>query len=373
MYCVLLSQCITFCSIYPIFLAWLNTSKPSSPTRILVNSITCPFSITLWSLSLRIELLFFCCCLPTLLSPSMLSDWYIHQVQGFHLIALLALFWSCYSNIAHHPAYNLISHATNQHFISFHLIISASSHAYPVYSLPSTQDIIPFICPLQVIMHFMVLWFWIFYYVFSDDEEFPTYEEVSLAFENQDSGSKTESAEAASILGTCWRLFWLSPSSNLGAMMPGLLDDIDNAYLKTIKNKKGGNHFDPDNPQWNKKWKKYATSVVKRFHQHCSDSVFITIPPRAVAWFTYFIMGMKDFHSCSVFPTTSVICDIAEALKGTKLVFADVSHIPSLEWLQISNYCRSVCGWMGPWCWGLWLRVMALFEHMTHPLLSLMD
>ena len=127
-------------------------------------------------------------------------------------------------------------------------------------------------------MHFVVSWFWVFYYVFSNDEEFPSYEEVSLAFKNQHSETKTEAAAAASILDRCRRLFWSSPSSDLGAMMPGLLEDIDDTYLKTIKNKKGGNHFDPDDPQWNKKWKKYGAGVIKHFGRHCSNSVFVAVP-----------------------------------------------------------------------------------------------
>lgn len=158
-------------------------------------------------------------------------------------------------------------------------------------------------------MYYIVAWHSFFYYILSDDETFPEYK----------AGSKD-----SAMLARCRQRFWLSPASDLGGMMPGLLDAMDAAYRKNITNVKGVSLFNPADKEWRRMWKKYANSVLKVFNELENNTTWLKVPPRASARLAYFLFEMRETHTMSVFPTASFIRDFDNALQASKLSFADV-------------------------------------------------
>ena len=92
--------------------------------------------------------------------------------------------------------------------------------------------------------YYIACWHFVFHYIFSEDNQFPTYDAVINALRDKKAEGSTL------ILANCHRRFWLTPASNLNAMMPGLLDKVDSVYQKKIQNQKGISVCDPKDVEW---------------------------------------------------------------------------------------------------------------------------
>ena len=72
----------------------------------------------------------------------------------------------------------------------------------------------------------------------------------------------------------------------------------------------------------------YASAVIMAYETAAQTATFITVPQRAVARLRFFLLGMIDFHSASIFPTASVIKEeMDDPMKAFKLAFAEVSAV----------------------------------------------
>ena len=167
-----------------------------------------------------------------------------------------------------------------------------------------------------MVTYYLTAWHLLFYYVLSDDDDFPAYEEVVDALKDRKAGAK--------ILSTCRRRFWLLPASDLRSMMPGFLAEVDKAYQENILISEDVNMFSLKDKQWRKMYAKYAAAVLKSFRNLAQKSTYIQIPKRATSRLAFLLHCMHDITSMSIFPTASFIRDLESAMKDAKLAFAEV-------------------------------------------------
>jgi hypothetical protein len=123
-------------------------------------------------------------------------------------------------------------------------------------------------------------------------------------------------------------LFWFCPAKSLRGILPGVLDKWDQAYNEHISAVEGAARCDCDNDEWMTAYTAYAKAVIMAYETAAQTATFITVPQRAVARLRFFLLGMTDFHSASIFPMASVIKEELESrMKAVEFAFADVSSI----------------------------------------------
>ena len=148
------------------------------------------------------------------------------------------------------------------------------------------------------------------------------------------------------VIDQCCNHFWLCPASDLGAMMPGLLDEIDSTYKATIINSQGSSPFNSNLKPWKKTWKKYSKQIIQSFEELEENTTWLKVPKRALARFAFFLNEMGEVHHSSVFPTASFIKDLEDSLQSSRLAFTEVCV--SFSFLGHVNFSpvlsRCACG-----------------------------
>jgi hypothetical protein len=192
----------------------------------------------------------------------------------------------------------------------------------------------------KLIAYSVTSFFFNMYYILSSDASFPDDSSVAKAL-----GSPSSPA-SLTILDKCRRLFWFCPAKSLRGILPGVLDKWDQAYNEHISAVEGAARCDCHNDEWMGAYTAYAKAVVTAYETAAQTATFITVPQRAVARLRFYLLGMMDFHSASIFPTASVIKEELESpMKAVEFAFADVSAIIIIISRATTQHlqCRDKC------------------------------
>ena len=173
----------------------------------------------------------------------------------------------------------------------------------------------------KLIMSYLISWFYWFYFILSPNDTFPTDEEVKKALKKKkDAGSKV-------ILERCKTLFWMEPATTLRGLLPGILEQWDNAYTEHLPSFEGTSRCDPSDSAWAQAWSIYASNMITELVKVSQSSSYVKLPPRAIPRMRYFLYMMTDYHNMSVFPTKTFIRDIAQTFSESKEAFCDVGPV----------------------------------------------
>jgi hypothetical protein len=170
----------------------------------------------------------------------------------------------------------------------------------------------------QFIVHYVVSFFYVMYYVLSNDAEFPEDSEVKAALE------VPETPTSKTTLAQCAGRFWLLPAANLRGILPGVLNVWDAAYAKRMPSNEDTRMCDAENEKWMKCYLAYAGDVVEGYSTLATTATYATVPPRAIARLQYFMFGMVDFHAATPFPTCTAIQDLVGVFKECVWAGAEV-------------------------------------------------
>ena len=241
----------------------------------------------------------------------------MRMVQG-HLTAQLAL---AFMNRSHHYHHGEIFDIKTLH--SWMPAYQGVSCENGCEELGMATDII---LDLQMILSYIVSWFFWFYYILSADETFPTDKDVKAALAAKTAKQETEETQAT--MAKCERLFWFQPATTLRGLLPGLLDRWDVAYRSKILPYEKSRRCDRRDAKWVRMWKQYANMLVDEMIKMGNASTYVKLPTRATARMRYFLFNMSDFHNTSIFPTKSFIRDLTASFDDAREAFCDVRTAP---------------------------------------------